>query len=267
MINKTPLLSIQNLVVEFSTHTGVKRILNGVSFDIFRGEIVALVGTSGCGKSMTAQAIMQLLAPGGAVSNGEIWFDGDAIHSATTQQMQKIRGKKMGMIFQDPMSSLNPTMRIGRQISEMLTCHQKISHQKAKQRTLELLHLVNIADPQMRYHTYPFELSGGMRQRVMIAMALACCPQLLIADEPTTALDVTVQAQILQLLLQMQQTMQMSLLLITHDMAVVAETCDRVAVMEKGQIIEIGTVQEVLTSPKHPYTKKLLDLACRHRHH
>lgn len=254
---KTPLLSISDLHVEFDTDEGIRKILHGVNLTIKHGESFALIGGSGSGKSVTAQAIMQLLPRASRITKGDISFCDEKIQNKTEKEMQQIRGKKIGMIFQNPMTSLNPTISIGKQIGETLRFHDRLTSKQAYQRTLELLHLVGIADPKLRYNAYPFQLSGGMCQRVMIAMTLAAQPQLLIADEPTTALDVTVQAQILNLLKKIIKELGMTLFLITHDLGVVAGTCDHVAVMEEGVIVETATVEMLFKSPQHPYTKTL----------
>lgn len=258
MTTPSPLLQLRNLHVSFSSPQGSLPILHGISLEIAKGEAFALVGESGSGKSVTAQAIMQLLGAGGRITSGEIWFNGESLHHKTSRQMQQIRGKKIGMVFQDPMTSLNPTLRIGRQIAESLILHENLSAAVARRQVIELLSHVGVADPNVRFDDYPFQLSGGMRQRVMIAMAIACKPLLLIADEPTTALDVTVQAQILELLRKTKQETGMGLLLITHDLGVVASLCDRAAVMRRGCIVETGTIDKLLLKPYHPYTRSLI---------
>jgi oligopeptide transport system ATP-binding protein len=250
-----PVLKIADLHVNF----GTLPVLEGVSLDVAQGEILALVGESGSGKSVTAQTILRLIEPQGYIKKGEIWLDGEPIHRKSCEEMRYIRGKKAGMIFQDPLTSLNPTLTAGWQITEAVLQHENISTSMAKRRALELLDLVGIADPSSRYHAYPFQLSGGMRQRIMIAIALACAPLLLIADEPTTALDVTVQAQILDLLKRIRRETEMSLLVITHDLGVVANFCDRAAVMCKGRIVETADVHSLLSSPKHEYSKSLIE--------
>ena len=223
------------------------------------GEAVAIVGESGSGKSVTAQAIMRLIpTPPGEFKSGSILFDGQDLATLSEKEMQKVRGNKIGMIFQDPMTSLNPTMTIGMQIMEGLMRHQRMKKSAAKARAIELLSMVGISNPDTRIKQYPHQMSGGMRQRVMIAMALACNPSLLIADEPTTALDVTIQAQILHLMKQLQQQTGTSIILITHDLGIVVDLCDRVIVMYAGQIVETGTIREIFYNPQHPYTKGLL---------
>lgn len=253
-----PLLTISDLHLHIATSQGTQPILNGVDLQLNPGEAIALVGESGSGKSVTAQAIMRLLSNPCCITKGEILFHGEQLLEKTNKQMQQIRGKKIGMIFQDHMTSLNPTLSIGWQIAESIIFHEGISHSAAKKRSIELLELVGISDPQKRYKAYPFQLSGGMRQRVMIAIALACHPDLLIADEPTTALDVTVQAEILDLLHHLRKLKGMALLLITHDLGVVASTCQRVAVMYKGVIVETRITEDLFIDPQHPYTQKLL---------
>lgn len=258
MDKASPLLSILDLNVYFNSQNNIAHIVKGINLNIFCGETVALVGESGCGKSVTAQAIMHLLDPNHSVISGEIWFENTPLHLLKEKQLQDFRGKKIGMVFQDPSTSLNPTMKIGLQISEAITYHQGISKSQARLKSIELLKQVGISDTIMRYNAYPFQLSGGMRQRVVIAIALACSPMLLIADEPTTALDVTVQAQILDLLRNICKTTNMSLLLITHDLGVVAGICDRMAVMKSGEIVEQGKVNDLFYSPTHHYTQTLM---------
>ncbi|HEV8052330.1 MAG TPA: ABC transporter ATP-binding protein [Parachlamydiaceae bacterium] len=253
------ILSINDLHVSFNTDRGLQPVLCGVELMMYEGESLALVGESGSGKSVTAQAILQMLGRSGVRTKGEIFFDGAPLHSKSQKEMEAVRGKKIGMIHQDPMTSLNPTLSIGWQIAEMLIVHDRVSRSAARLGAIELLKRVGIADATSRYDAYPFQLSGGMRQRVLIAMALSCQPKLLIADEPTTALDVTIQAQILELLRQIQQETGMSLLLITQDLAIVASLCDRVAVMNNGRIVEINTVDNLFYSPQHPYTTALLE--------
>lgn len=253
-----PLLSIHDLHVAFKTQSGLQPILNGVDLEVFLGETLALVGQSGSGKSVTSQAILQLLGPSGIMTQGEIIFNGDPLHTKNNKQMEAIRGKKIGMIFQDPMTALNPTLTIGWQVAEMLRLHEGLSKKVARLSAIELLKRVGIADASSRYDAYPFQLSGGMRQRVLIAMALSCHPTLLIADEPTTALDVTIQAQILELLRSIQQETGMTLLFITHDLAIVASLCNRAAVMNQGRIVEVNTVEHLFQTPRHPFTQALL---------
>jgi len=253
------LLEVKDLHVSFHTYGGDVQAVRGVSFDLYKGETLAIVGESGSGKSVTAQTLMQLIPkPPGKITGGQILFDGTDIVSKTEKQMESIRGKEMSMIFQDPMTSLNPTMRVGTQIMEVLMKHQNMSKSTAKERAIELLKLVGIPMPEKRVNQYPHEFSSGMRQRAMIAIALAARPKLLIADEPTTALDVTIQAQILELMKELQAKMDTSIIFITHDLGVVANVADRVAVMYAGQIIETGTVDEIFYDPRHPYTWGLL---------
>jgi oligopeptide/dipeptide ABC transporter ATP-binding protein len=254
------LLEVDDLKTEFRSRGSVVQAVRGVSFQVERGETVGVVGESGSGKSVTALSVMGLVpSPPGRISNGSVRLDGQELLRATSREMCDIRGAKMAMVFQDPFSCLNPTMTLGAQVSESIRLHKGVSRSEARERTLDLLRAVRIPSPEIRYKQYPHEISGGQRQRIMIAMAFACNPDLLIADEPTTALDVTVQAQILALMGDMQKKTDTGILLITHDIGVVAESCDRVLVMYAGQIVESGTVEQVLCSPKHPYTQGLLD--------
>ncbi|KGE16864.1 ABC transporter ATP-binding protein [Paenibacillus wynnii] len=253
------LLEVKDLAISFKTRSGEVQAIRGVSFHVDKGETLAIVGESGSGKSVTSQAIMKLIpTPQGQYKRGQILFDGQDLISKTDKQMQKIRGKEIGMIFQDPMTSLNPMMKVGRQITEVLFKHEKISNDAAIKRGIELLNLVGIPSPEKRFHQYPHEFSGGMRQRVVIAMALAANPKMLIADEPTTALDVTIQAQILDLMEELQKKIDTAIIFITHDLGVVARVADRVAVMYAGQIVEMGTAEEIFYDPRHPYTWGLL---------
>lgn len=253
------LLEVKNLEVEFSTYAGMVKAVRGVSFEVDPGEVVALVGESGCGKSVTAQSILQLIpSPPGKITNGEIIFNGDNILNKNEREMQKIRGNSIGMIFQDPMTYLNPVLTIATQVTENLRLHKGMTRERAWRRAVELFQLVGIPDPEIRLKQYPHQFSGGMRQRVMIAMALACEPKLIIADEPTTALDVTVQAQILELIKELKDRFQTAIILITHDLGVVAGQADRILVMYAGQIVERGNFAEVLKEPQHPYTWGLL---------
>ncbi|NEU53522.1 ABC transporter ATP-binding protein [Bacillus altitudinis] len=253
------ILEVKDLAISFKTYGGEVQAIRGVNFHLNKGETLAIVGESGSGKSVTSQAIMRLIPmPPGYFKRGEILFDGHDIVKKTEKQMQTIRGKDISMIFQDPMTSLNPTMKVGKQITEVLFKHEQISKEAAEKRAIELLELVGIPMPEKRIKQYPHEFSGGMRQRVVIAMALAADPKLLIADEPTTALDVTIQAQILELMKEIQQKVETSIIFITHDLGVVANVADRVAVMYAGQIVETGTVDEIFYNPKHPYTWGLL---------
>ncbi|WP_453990455.1 ABC transporter ATP-binding protein [Bacillus nitroreducens] len=253
------LLEVKDLEVSFQTYAGEVKAVRGVNFDLYKGETLAIVGESGSGKSVTSQTIMKLIPmPPGKITNGQILFDGEDLVPKTDKEMEKIRGKDIGMIFQDPMTSLNPTMKVGMQIMEGLIKHQNMSKGNAKDRAIELLRLVGIPSPEKRVNQYPHEFSGGMRQRAMIAIALASSPKLLIADEPTTALDVTIQAQILELMKELQKKLETAIIFITHDLGVVANVADRVAVMYAGKIIETGTVDEIFYNPKHPYTWGLL---------
>ncbi|WP_042170242.1 ABC transporter ATP-binding protein [Paenibacillus gorillae] len=252
------LLEVNDLRVNFKVRGGTVQAVRGVNFHVNKGEAVGIVGESGCGKSVTAQSLMRLVPSPPAVTTGSIMFNGQDILKKTPKQMEDIRGKDMGMIFQDPMTSLNPTLTIGRQITEGLVKHQGVSAAAARARAIEMLKLVGIPNPEARFSQYPHEFSGGMRQRAMIAIALACNPSLLIADEPTTALDVTIQAQILRVMKDLQQSMGTSIILITHDLGVVADVCDRVIVMYAGKVVETGTKWEIFKNPKHPYTKGLL---------
>jgi peptide/nickel transport system ATP-binding protein len=254
-----PILEIERLEVAFDTRRGVVRGLRGVDLTIRRGETLAIVGESGSGKSVTAQAVMGLIDVPGRISGGDIRWKGQSLLTrAGARIAREIRGKEIALVFQDPMTSLNPLIKVGEQISEVLRRHLGLARADADLRVLELLEAVGIPAPPRRARQYPHELSGGMRQRVMIAMAIACQPELLIADEPTTALDVTIQAQVLELLAGLQETLGLSVLLITHDLGVVAGLCDRVAVMYAGQIVETGRAEDVFERPSHPYTQGLI---------
>ncbi|MCZ0755964.1 ABC transporter ATP-binding protein [Anoxybacillus sp. J5B_2022] len=253
------LLEVKDLQVSFQTYGGEVQAVRGVSFHLNKGETLAIVGESGSGKSVTSQTIMRLIpTPPGKIKSGQIIFNGEDLAKKTDKEMEAIRGKDIGMIFQDPMTSLNPTMKVGHQIMEVLIKHLKMDKAAAKERAIELLRLVGIPMPEKRVNQYPHEFSGGMRQRAMIAVALASNPKLLIADEPTTALDVTIQAQILELMKDLQKKMGTSIIFITHDLGVVANVADRVAVMYAGKIVEMGTVDEIFYDPRHPYTWGLL---------
>jgi peptide/nickel transport system ATP-binding protein len=252
------LLDVRGLCVDFPSRHGALRALDGVSFDIAPGEILGVVGESGAGKSLTGAAIIGLLDPPGRVSGGEILFDGRRIDDLGPEAMRRLRGKHIGAIFQDPLTSLDPLYTIGRQLVETLRTHLPLDSAAARQRAIELLRQTGIPAPEVRLEQYPHEFSGGMRQRVVIALALAAEPRLIIADEPTTALDVAVQAQIIALLRRVAQSHGAAVMLITHDMGVIAETCDRVAVMYSGRVVEIGPVQEVIHRPAHPYTAGLM---------
>ena len=252
------LLEVKDLQTQFQTRAGLVRAVDGVSFHIDRGELLGLVGESGCGKSITALSVMRLVAPPGKIVAGEILFDGKNLLKLSDGEMRAIRGDDIAMIFQDPMTSLNPVFTVGEQIAEALRLHRKLSRKAARDAAIEAMREVSIPDPGRRFSDYPHQLSGGMRQRVMIAMALACDPKLLIADEPTTALDVTIQAQILELLNELRKHRELAVLLITHDLGVVAEVADRVAVMYTGRIVEEAPVAELFARPRHPYTEGLL---------
>ncbi|HMM79330.1 MAG TPA: ABC transporter ATP-binding protein [Pyrinomonadaceae bacterium] len=253
-----PLLEITDLKTQFSTRAGLVRAVDGVSFSIDRGELLGLVGESGCGKSITALSIMRLISPPGQIVGGSISFKGEELLSAPLTRLRELRGNDIAMIFQDPMTSLNPVYSVGDQIAEALRLHRGLSRKDARVAAIEAMREVAIPAPETRVDDYPHQLSGGMRQRIMIAMALACDPELLIADEPTTALDVTIQAQILELLNELRRTRDLAVLLITHDLGVVAEVADRVCVMYTGKIVEEAGVDEIFAAPKHPYTQGLL---------
>src|SRR5687768_1593530 len=249
------LLDVQDLTVTFG---GPANAVDGVSFQIAPGETLGLVGESGSGKSVTAFSILRLLQPPGRITGGRVMFEGRDLLTLSEREMREVRGARMSLIFQEPMTALNPVMRVGDQIGEALTVHGMASRSEAQQRAVELLEAVRITDPARRVRDYPHQLSGGMRQRVMIAIALACRPALIIADEPTTALDVTIQAQVLDLLRELRTKFNLALLLITHDFGVIAEMADRVAVMYKGSLVEQGPVRQILRSPAHDYTRALL---------
>lgn len=253
------ILRIEDLYVNFRTLWGVAKVLNGVNLTIREGEIFGLVGETGCGKSVTASTILRLLPPNAEIS-GKIFFKGENLLEKSEEEMRKIRGKEISMVFQDPMTSLNPLFKIQDQMVDIITLHNNISKEEAENRAKELLEKVKLPDPDRMLNSYPHELSGGMRQRVMIAMALSSNPSLLIADEPTTALDVTIQKQILTLILELKETYGFSVLFITHDLGVVAELCDRVGVMYAGNIVEVASTEELFENPLHPYTKGLLSL-------
>jgi peptide/nickel transport system ATP-binding protein len=253
------ILQVKNLSVEFETRNGVVRVLESISFDVAKGQTLGIVGESGCGKSITALALMRLIAqPPGRVSQGEIFLNGENLLALSDAQMQKIRGNKMSMIFQEPMTSLNPAFTVGYQIAECVMLHEKQSQASAMQRAVEMLTAVGIPAPERRALEYPHQFSGGMRQRAMIAMALACKPDVLICDEPTTALDVTVQAQIFDLMAELRERTGTAMILITHDMGAIAEMTDKVAVMYAGRIVEEGPVADVIERPLHPYTQGLI---------
>ncbi len=252
------LLEVTNLRTQFPTRAGLVKSVDGVSFTIDEGELLGLVGESGCGKSITALSIMRLIAKPGKITNGSIKFKGEDLTTASDYRLREIRGNDIAMIFQDPMTSLNPVFTVGEQIAEALRLHRKLDRKAAWNAAIQAMKEVSIPSPERRVNDYPHQLSGGMRQRVMIAMALACDPELLIADEPTTALDVTIQAQILELLNELRVSRKLAILLITHDLGVVAEVADRVCVMYTGKIVEESGVNELFEDPKHPYTRGLL---------
>jgi peptide/nickel transport system ATP-binding protein len=253
------ILSVRDLRTQFFTREGVVRAVDGVSFEVRRGETLCIVGESGCGKSVSALSILRLIPKGvGRIVGGTVTFEGTELTTATDQEMRKIRGNRISMIFQEPMTSLNPVMTVGDQIAESLSIHLGLNRRAARDRAVEMLQIVKIADPKRRAGEYPHQLSGGMRQRVMIAVALACNPKLLIADEPTTALDVTIQAQILDLMLELKEKLGMAIILITHDLGVVAETAQRVIVMYAGHKVEEADVGELFRRPLHPYTRGLM---------
>ena len=252
------LLEVKDLHTSFYTPAGEVKAVNGVSFNLERGKVLGIVGESGSGKSVTAYSIMQILEKTGKIVSGSVKFDGQELVGIGEEGMKKIRGNKISIIFQDPMTSLNPTYTIGHQLMEAIMLHTPRNKQQAWDRAVEMLRLVNVNEPEKRMKQYPFEFSGGMRQRVMIAMALACEPDILIADEPTTALDVTIQAQILELMQSLQKELGMAIIMITHDLGVVAQLCDEVVVMYAGSICEQGTADEIFYNPRHEYTKGLM---------
>jgi peptide/nickel transport system ATP-binding protein len=253
------ILELKNLRTYYSTDNGTAKAVDGVSFSLGRNSTLGVVGESGCGKSVTALSVMRLVPmPPGYFAGGEILWKGTDLLKLSEEQMRKLRGDEIAMIFQEPMSSLNPVFNCGSQIMEQILIHRDINHEEAKKRSIELLHLVGIPNPADRFSSYPHELSGGMRQRVMIAMALSCNPSLLIADEPTTALDVTVQAQILDLIGKLKSDTGMSVMLITHDFGVVAELCEQVLVMYASRVVEKGAVRQIFSNPLHPYTRGLM---------
>ncbi len=256
--NGAPLLEVRDLRTYFHTRDGVIKAVDGVSFDVHRGEVLAIVGESGCGKSVTSFSIMGLVAEPGRIESGSVTFDGKNLLEMSKKDLQRIRGDQISMIFQQPQSSLNPVFRVGAQISEVFEIHRDMKRAARKEAAVDMLRMVGIPDPEERVKAYPHEFSGGMAQRVMIAMALACEPALLIADEPTTALDVTIQAQILDLMRDLQRDSNTAVILITHDLGVVAEMADRVAVMYAGEIVEETDVVTLFGDPKHPYTQGLI---------
>jgi len=255
-----PLLEVRDLAVEFDTDAGRVRAVDRVSFTVRPGRTLGIVGESGCGKSVTALSILRLLPqPMGRIVGGQVRFRGEDLVTAPLETMHKVRTGQIGMIFQEPMTALNPVQRIGRQLSESFLLHQRVTPREALERSVEVLAKVGIPSPEVRVNEFPHQLSGGMRQRVVIAMALSCRPALVIADEPTTALDVTIQAQILELMKSLQDEMGMSIILITHDLGVIAETCDEVLVMYAGRVAEVGPVEDIFAKPSHPYTRGLLE--------
>src|SRR4026207_1145678 len=258
MSNNKPLLEVKGLKTYFYTEDGIVRAVDGVNFEVYPGEVLGIVGESGCGKSVTSLSIMRLISKPGKVDAGEILLDGENLLNMPEEEMIKVRGNRISMIFQQPQTALNPVFKVGDQLAEVLDVHQDLGKEAGWKRAIALLKMVGVPDPERRAEAYPHELSGGMAQRVMIAMALACVPELLIADEPTTALDVTIQAQILDLMREIRSKMQASIILITHDLGVVAEMCERVAVMYAGQIVEQSEVEALFAGPKHPYTMGLI---------
>ena len=257
-MNDTPLLQVKDLYVQYMTDEDVVYAVNGLSAELYKGESLRFVGETGAGKTTTALSIIQLLPePAGVVTGGEIWFEGKNLLENKEKDNVAIRGDGISMIFQDPMTALNPTLRIGRQMMEVVESHRKLPHKEAEAICIDMLEKVGIK--RDRFNDYPHQLSGGMKQRVVIAMALLCNPAVLIADEPTTALDVTIQAQILEIIKRLIRESNMSMMLITHDLGIVAETCDRIAVVYGGSVVESGTVQEVYANPAHPYTRGLFD--------
>ena len=253
-----PILQVKDLVVSFRAYAGKVQAVRGVSFDLFKGETLCIVGESGSGKSVTTKAVLGILPKNGMIENGEIWYEGKDMVKFKEEDFYKIRGKKISLVFQDPLSALNPIMKIGRQIMEALILSLKMPKAEAKKKALDLMKAVGIPEPEVRFEQYPFQFSGGMRQRIVIAIALASDPDILVCDEPTTALDVTIQAQILDLINEMKAKANVSVIFITHDMGVVANMADRICVMYAGKIVETGTVDEIFYEPAHPYTWALL---------
>ena len=258
MSNNKPLLEVKGLKTYFYTEDGIVRAVDGVNFEVYPGEVLGIVGESGCGKSVTSLSIMRLISKPGKVDAGEILLDGENLLNMPEEEMIKVRGNRISMIFQQPQTALNPVFKVGDQLAEVLNVHQDMGREAGWKRAVALLKMVGVPDPERRVEAYPHELSGGMAQRVMIAMALACVPELLIADEPTTALDVTIQAQILDLMREMRKEMGTSIILITHDLGVVAEMAERVAVMYAGEIVEQTDVNSLFDEPLHPYTQGLI---------
>ncbi|MEC2074291.1 MULTISPECIES: ABC transporter ATP-binding protein [Alkalihalophilus] len=264
MTTNESIIQVRDLRTSFFTDQGEVKAVDGVTFDVPKGKTLGIVGESGSGKSITSLSILRLIQNPGKVVGGEMIFKGEDLLKKSEAKMRKIRGNEISMIFQEPMTSLNPVYTVGEQIGEAFRIHEGLGKKKAIERSIEMLKLVGIPSPEQRVHQYPHELSGGMRQRVMIAMALACNPELLIADEPTTALDVTIQAQILELMKDLQDRLGMSIIMITHDLGVVAETCDYVAVMYCGKVVEYASIKELFKNPRHPYTVGLLNSLPRH---
>ncbi len=257
-MNKEVVLSVQQLETTFFSKAGAYKAVNRVSYDVYKGETLGIVGESGCGKSVTSFSLMRLIENPGKITHGKVMFKGKDLVSISNSEMEQFRGSAMAMIFQEPMTALNPVLTIGRQIEEQILKHKKVSLKEARERAFEMLNLVGIPSPKERHGNYPHQLSGGMRQRAMIAMALSCDPEFLIADEPTTALDVTIQAQILELIQSLQEKFNTTVQFITHDLGVISEISDRVMVMYGGQFCEIAETQELFKSPRHPYTKALI---------
>ncbi len=257
-MSDVPILQVKDLHTTFQTDAGEVRAVNGISYNLDRGKVLGIVGESGSGKSVSAYSIMRILTDTGRVTAGEVLFNGENILQYTPQQMQSFRGSRISMIFQDPMTCLNPVFTVGYQLREAIRIHTDRTREQVKARALEMLQLVGVNEPEKRLKQYPHELSGGMRQRVMIAMALACEPDILIADEPTTALDVTIQAQILELMQSLQKKMGMAIIMITHDLGVIADMCDEIIVMYAGKVCERGTADEIFYNPRHEYTKGLI---------
>ncbi|TGA97478.1 ABC transporter ATP-binding protein [Sporolactobacillus shoreae] len=263
MSDQEPLLQVNHLHVTFKTHGGQVSAVRGVDFTVNRGETLAIVGESGCGKSVTSLSVMGLLPASGKITQGSIMFDHQELTRLTKKQMRRIRGVDLSMIFQDPMTSLNPTLSIGTQMTEGLVHQNKVPRSEARKRAVDMLKLVGIPNPEERMKEFPYQFSGGMRQRIVIAMALICQPKLIIADEPTTALDVTIQAQILELFSRIQRETGVAMIMITHDLGIVAKIADRIAVMYAGEIVETGNKRDIFYHPRHPYTKALLDSIVR----
>ena len=257
-MSNVPLLQVKNLHTSFITDAGEVKAVNGISYNLDRGKVLGIVGESGSGKSVSAYSVMRILTDTGRVTQGEVLFNGEDILKYTPQQMQSFRGSRISMIFQDPMTCLNPVFTVGSQLREAIRIHTDRTKEQINARALEMLQLVGVNEPEKRLRQYPHELSGGMRQRVMIAMALACEPDILIADEPTTALDVTIQSQILELMQNLQKKMGMAIIMITHDLGVIADICDEIIVMYAGKVCERGTADEIFYNPRHEYTKGLI---------